>query len=157
MPEIPIGPEAGFFRKLLKDLLRSPERVGEDAVASEATLSQMLAEDARTEAASRVGAAAVPDLHGKSLKAAEDVLTGHKFAFAKETGGGYRCYASPDGSEIWIRPDGEVVRTGPKVDPGPNQKNYRDRYDQYGNRLPRHDEHGNPLNNHSTGERVKRP
>jgi hypothetical protein len=157
VPEIPVGPEAGLFRKLLKGLLRVPKNAEKDVAASEATLSQKLAKDAQTEAASRVDAAAVPNLHGKSLRAAEDVLTGHKFAFAKETGGGYRRYASPDGSEIWIRPDGEVVRTGPKIDPGPNQKNYRDRYDQYGNRLPRHDEHGNPLNNHSTGERVKRP
>ncbi|GAA0354611.1 hypothetical protein NE235_36235 [Actinoallomurus spadix] len=102
-------------------------------------------------------AAQVPDLTGKSLEEAERELAEHGFTFKREAPSGYRLYVAADGSEIWIRPDGEVIRTGPKIDPGPNKRNYRYRYDQNGNLLPRNDANGNPLNNHNTGERVIRP
>lgn len=84
----------------------------------------------------KVGAAKVPDLNRKSIEGAERELAKQGFKFRSETKGGYRRYDSPDGSTIWIRPNGEVVRLGSKIGQGPNQKGYYPRYDRYGNRTP---------------------
>ncbi|MEU6748497.1 PASTA domain-containing protein [Spirillospora sp. NPDC046719] len=94
-----------------------------------------------------IGAARLPDLNGKSLEEAERELADQGFTLQGETADGYRHYTNPDGSEVWIRPDGEVQRLGPKIDPGPNQKNYHPRYGPDGLRTQQH----------STGERVIRP
>jgi len=64
-----------------------------------------------------------------------------------ETAGGYREFEHEDKSKIYIRPDGEVVRTGPKVQiPDENKRGYR----------PRVDQHGKITQDHSTGEIVNR-
>lgn len=47
---------------------------------------------------------------------------------------------------FWIRPNGEMQRLGPSIDPGPNKKNYR----------PRYDADGQITQEHSTGEMVTR-
>ncbi|WP_040793486.1 hypothetical protein [Nocardia paucivorans] len=90
--------------------------------------------------------AKVPDLHGHTLERAEAEMSRSGFTFKSETAGGYRRYRAKDKSEIWIRPNGEVQRFGPKVSPGPNQKSYRPRY------LPG----GTETQEHSTGEMVIR-
>lgn len=92
------------------------------------------------------GAASIPNLHGKSLDEAEMQIFGQGFKFKSETGGGYRRYDHSDGSVLWIRPNGEVQRIGPKIDPGPNQKNYSQRYGP----------DGQVTTEHSTGEVVAR-
>jgi hypothetical protein len=94
-------------------------------------------------------ASRLPNLNGKSLSEAEETLRSEGFEFVNETAGGYRKYRAADGSEVHIRPDGEVVRLGPKIDPGPNQKNYAPRYGPDGQRLA-------PDQDHSTGEMVSR-
>jgi hypothetical protein len=71
------------------------------------------------------------------------------FEFVNETAEGYRKYRAADGSEVHIRPKGEGIRLGPKIDPGPNQKNYAPRYGPDGQRLA-------PDQDHSTGEMVNR-
>jgi hypothetical protein len=88
----------------------------------------------------------LPNLHGQSLADAEAVLGNSGFRFVNETAGGYRKYTHADGSEVWIRPNGEVIRLGPKVDRGPNTPNYRDRYGP----------DGQITDLHSTGEIVTR-
>ncbi len=93
-----------------------------------------------------IGATRVSNLHGKTLKEAEQELSRQGFKLKSETKGGYRHYKHEDGSEIVIRTNGEVQRLGPKINPGPNEKNYKPHYDQYGNRTQ----------NHSTGETVRR-
>ncbi|WP_369252060.1 polymorphic toxin-type HINT domain-containing protein [Streptomyces sp. R41] len=92
------------------------------------------------------GVTGISNLHGKSLADAELDMFGQGFSFASETKGGYRRYDHPDGSQIWIRPNGEVQRLGPSIDPGPNQKNYRQRYGP----------DGQVTQEHSTGEMVIR-
>lgn len=89
---------------------------------------------------------AVPDLHGYAIDRVEATMRGAGFSFRSQTSGGYRRYTAGDGSEIWIRPDGEVQRLGPKVSPGPNQRSYRQRYGP----------DGAVTKDHSTGERVSR-
>lgn len=91
-------------------------------------------------------AARVPDLSGRTLAEAEAELTAQGFRLAGQTKGGYRHWRHPDGSDIWIRPNGEIQRLGPKIDPGPNSKNY----------APRYDRTGNPTPNHHTEEYVQR-
>ncbi|WP_110945800.1 hypothetical protein [Streptomyces avicenniae] len=71
------------------------------------------------------GVTGLSSLRGRSLADAEQDMFGQGFSFTSETGGGYRRYGHSDGSQIWIRPNGEVQRLGPSIDPGPNQKNYR--------------------------------
>ncbi|WP_406516078.1 polymorphic toxin-type HINT domain-containing protein [Streptomyces sp. NBC_00873] len=92
------------------------------------------------------GVAGISNLHGKSLADAEQDVFGQGFSFTSETKSGYRRYDHPDGSQIWIRPNGEVQRLGPSIDPGPNQKNYRQRYGP----------DGQVTQEHSTGEMVIR-
>ncbi len=87
----------------------------------------------------------LPSLHGMAASTAERTLASAGFRFAHQTGGGYREYKHPDGSVVWFRPDGEVVRTGPRI-PGASGKKYRRRYDQ----------HGKQTDLHSTGETVTR-
>jgi hypothetical protein len=88
----------------------------------------------------------LPDLSGKSLADAEKNMLDRGFSFKNETKGGYRRYTHPDGSTVWIRPNGEVQRIGPKIDPGPNLPNYSKRYGP----------DGQLTGDHSTKEFVKR-
>jgi RHS repeat-associated protein len=88
----------------------------------------------------------ISNLHGKNLAEAEQAMFGQGFSFTSETKGGYRRYDHSDGSQIWIRPNGEVQRLSPSISPGPNQKNYRQRYGP----------DGQVTQEHSTGEMVKR-
>jgi hypothetical protein len=67
-------------------------------------------------------------------------------AEVRTTAGGYIRYKFPDTSEVWIRPNGEVVRL-PRHEYGPQgQRIHR------GVRL---DENGVPTSTHTTGERVE--
>lgn len=109
------------------------------------TVGRALGKDIKA-AAGDLGVARLPDLNGKTLKQAERELNREGFTFRKETKGGYRHYVNADGSQVWIRPDGEVQRLGPKIDAGPNQKDYRQRYGP----------DGRVTQSHSTGERVRR-
>ncbi|WP_216905939.1 PASTA domain-containing protein [Nocardia noduli] len=97
-------------------------------------------------AATSSAAAKVPNLQGKTLDEAERAIENQGFTQKGETTGGYRRYVHSDGSQVWIRPDGEVIRLGPKVDPGPNAKNYH----------PRIGPDGQLTDKHSTGETVIR-
>lgn len=74
----------------------------------------------------------LPNLTGKTRLEARIVLSNHSFQFKSYTAGGYETYDHPDGSAIHLRPNGEIVRTGPKIR-GNNGKYYRRRYDQFGN------------------------
>lgn len=87
-----------------------------------------------------IAAQKVPDLDGLTIDTAEAMIKDAGFEFHHETRGGYREYRHRDGSGIWIRPSGEVVRLGPR-----NGK-YRQRYNSDGNQTDRH----------STGETIKK-
>jgi hypothetical protein len=91
-----------------------------------------------------VGAQNVTDLTGKSREEAVDELEESGFEHQGETEGGYDKWYHPDGSRIQIRPNGEVVRTGPKTTPEEGGKKYRPRYDQ----------NGNKTDSHNTGEKL---
>ncbi len=66
------------------------------------------------------------------------------FDYQSTSKGGYVRYKHPDGSEVYLRPNGEVVRLGPKVTPSGGGKPY----------APRVDSSGNRIDTHSTGEYV---
>lgn len=85
----------------------------------------------------------LPDLSGVSSLLAAEKLDDAGFVFRKQTAGGYRRYVHEDRSEVWVRPNGEVIRLGPKIKSG-LAKGYHHRYDQRGERTPLH----------STGERI---
>lgn len=62
------------------------------------------------------------------------------------TAGGYTHYRFPDGSEVFIRPDGRVGRVAaPQYDPVTGQRTNR------GQRL---DQDGRPAASHDSGDRV---
>ncbi|NOT57319.1 MAG: hypothetical protein HOP18_22175 [Deltaproteobacteria bacterium] len=67
-------------------------------------------------------------------------------AEARMTAGGYTRYQFPDSSEVWIRPNGEVVRLP--------WREYDDR-GQRTNKGARLDETGAVTSLHTTGERVE--
>jgi hypothetical protein len=93
-------------------------------------------------------AAAIPDLSGKT-RAEADALLRSQGATVKTTGGGYTHYIFPDRSEIWIRPDGEVIRLeAPRYGPTGVRINKGQRLGPNGELLPR-----TPASHH-TGERV---
>lgn len=91
----------------------------------------------------RCAAQKLPDLSGKSAVQAAEALDDAGFRWKSETKGGYRRYVHADLSEVWIRPNGEVIRLSPKIKRG-LEKGYHHRYDQNGNRTP----------SHSTGEKI---
>lgn len=82
----------------------------------------------------------LPDLSGRSFTTAIRWILRDGFLFHNATAGGYREFRHPDGSTIWIRPDGEIVRLGHKV----TGTKYRQRYDQW----------GSPTASHNTGEKI---
>ena len=59
---------------------------------------------------------------------------------------GYTRYKFPDSSEVWTRPNGEVVRL-PRREYGPQGQRI--------NKGERLDENGAPTSVHTTGERVE--
>jgi len=77
-------------------------------------------------------------------------------ATVKTTPDGYTQYKFPDRSEVWIRPDGEVVRTpAPKYGPDGSRINRGLRLNKDGSLLRTRDEFGNQIpGTHSTGEMV---
>jgi len=74
--------------------------------------------------------------------------------YTKTTRGGYQEWRHPDGSSIWIGPDGEVDRFLPKIQPDPTKKGYQPRIDQYGNRIPNLP---GTSGGHHTGEKINLP
>lgn len=89
----------------------------------------------------------LPKLTGKTRSQAIAILNDRGFQFTTRTAGGYETFEHPDGSRIHIRPNGEVVRTGPKIR-GENGKSYRRRYDPSGNQI----QFIPGTNTHQTGE-----
>jgi hypothetical protein len=71
----------------------------------------------------------LPNLQGMSRADAHIAIRNKGFQYHGTTSGGYVRYRHSDGSEIWIRPNGEVMRLGPKPPGQPN----RPRYDPSGN------------------------
>jgi beta-lactam-binding protein with PASTA domain len=86
-----------------------------------------------------VGHPPLPNLSGLSKEAAREVLEKNGFKNRGTTPGGYEKWYYPDGSRVQIRPDGEIVRTAPKID------GYR----------PRIGPDGARTDSHNTGERVQ--
>jgi len=91
----------------------------------------------------------LPDLTGQTLSAAIAILESYGFQFQTSTKGGYQSFEHPDGSIINIRPNGEIVRTGPQIR-GTEGKTYRRRYNRDGNQIKF--EPG--AKTHNTGEKV---
>ena len=89
------------------------------------------------------------DVTGKILSEAIIILESYGFQFQTSTKGSYQSFEHPDGSIIHIRPNGEIVCTGPKIR-GTDGKSYRRRYHRDGNQIKF--EPG--ANTHSTGEKV---
>ena len=58
----------------------------------------------------------VPYLDGMTFSQAVETLTDTGFQLIKTTPDGYQHFRHPDGSEIKIRPDGNIKRIGPKMD-----------------------------------------
>ena len=84
------------------------------------------------------------DMTGMS-RTAVDAFLRARGANVSRTAGGYTRYRFPDKSEVWIRPDGEVVRLpAPQYAPDGRRINKRTRLDQ----------RGRPTTMHNTGERV---
>jgi len=94
-------------------------------------------------------ASEIPNLSGKARSAADELLRS-RGATVKTSQGGYAEYKFADKSEVYIRPDGEVIRTAaPQYGPDGARINKGQRLDQNGVPLPRSDPQS-----HNTGERV---
>lgn len=78
------------------------------------------------------------DLTGKPHPVVLGRLKTAGFVCHSTTVGGYTLFRHPDGSELWIRPSGEIVRLGPKIMTTDKSRMYRPRYDQHGNRTESH-------------------
>lgn len=89
----------------------------------------------------------LPNLTGKPKSEALVILANYGFVFKTKTEGGYETFEHSDGSAIHIRPNGEIVRTSPKIK-SDRHKIYRRRYDQFGNQI----EFIPGANTHNTGE-----
>lgn len=87
-----------------------------------------------------IAAQSLPDLTGMSEPDALREIERAGFSFHSQTAGGYRQFRHPDDSVVWIRPDGEIVRTGPRQvsSASSSGKKFRPRYDQLGDRTEQH-------------------
>jgi len=93
----------------------------------------------------RPAAQSLPDLTGKTSVEADQELEKAGFKQGKTTAGGYQHWKHSDGSEIWIRPNGEIVRVGPKIKSTNTGKLYSPRFGPDGRQLK-------PTDSHNTGE-----
>jgi len=84
-------------------------------------------------------------LHGMSRMEADEFLRALG-AEVRSTAGGYTRYKFPDSSEVWIRPNGEVVRLP--------QREYNQQ-GQRTNKGVRLDTNGALTSTHTTGEKVE--
>ncbi|WP_341734903.1 hypothetical protein [Microcoleus sp. EPA2] len=91
----------------------------------------------------------LPDLTVETLSAAIAILETYGFLFQTSTKGGYQSFEHPDGSLINIRPNGEIVRTRPKIR-ATDGKTYRSRYNRHETKIKF--EPG--AKTHNTGEKV---
>jgi RHS repeat-associated protein len=66
-------------------------------------------------------------------------LRSQGYQYHHTTQGGYVLYRHPNGSQVWIRPNGQVIRTGPPVTPSGGGRPYRPRVDASGNPITTHD------------------
>lgn len=89
------------------------------------------------------GATRLPDMTGKTRLEAVQELEGKGFRYKSTTAGGYRQFVHSDGSIVWIRPNGEVTRSGPEI-LSKEGKKYRPRFDQNGRKIN--------ADEHNTGE-----
>ncbi len=86
------------------------------------------------------------DLTGKTRAEAEQALKDAGFEHHSTTSGGYTRYRHPDGSDVWIRPNGEIVRTPPRqYAPDGRVSNKGERFGP----------DGRPTSQHNTGETLK--
>ena len=84
----------------------------------------------------------VPDMTGMTQAQADELLSKNGFTLKSISEGGYATYKAADGSKVTVRlSDGRVTRTA-TVDPGPNQRNWTQRYGP----------DGHPTTSHDTGE-----
>ena len=60
------------------------------------------------------------------------------FTYHATTKGGYVRYTHSNGSNVYIRPNGQVLRTGPPRTPAGGGKAYNPRVDAFGNRIQSH-------------------
>src|SRR5262249_39102874 len=74
-------------------------------------------------------AARLPNLQGMSRSDAHITIRNRGFQYHGTTRGGYVRYTHADGSEIWIRPNGEVMRYGSPIEGRPGHP----RLDRFGN------------------------
>ncbi|MEV7885231.1 PASTA domain-containing protein [Streptomyces sp. NPDC088357] len=82
----------------------------------------------------------IPNLNGKTLEEARTEIEQAGFVFRSESQSEYIRYRHEDGSEVWIRPDGEVMRLAPKVRPASGEgKSFHPRLDPEGNVTQQHD------------------
>jgi hypothetical protein len=90
-------------------------------------------------------AARVPSLRGLNQTAADNLLGKHGFELKSiSNSGAWATYKHPDGSTVSVElGNGRIVRTS-MVDPGPNAKNFPQRWNPDGTRTGEHD----------TGERL---
>lgn len=100
---------------------------------------------------SQVAAQTLPNLNGKSQEEAEQELNDAGFIQGNTSAGGYARWRHPDGSDVYIRPNGEVIRLGPKVAPTGGGKMYHPHYDPDGQITQEHNT-GETINNGSNAE-----
>jgi RHS repeat-associated protein len=82
-------------------------------------------DDANSGNAAGSAAEQCPALSGKTRAEAKDELEKLGFKDNGTSGGGYDKWYHPDGSRIFIKPDGSVSRTGPKIqNPDPNKRGH---------------------------------
>jgi hypothetical protein len=85
------------------------------------------------------------DLSGKTREQARQEFIKEGFEYKGRTPGGYEKWYHPDDSRVQIRPNGEIVRTGPRRQSEGGGPAYRPRIGPDGKSTP----------SHNTGERVE--
>jgi hypothetical protein len=88
----------------------------------------------------------LPDLTGKTRPEADKALTDAGFKHTGTSAGGYENYQHPDGSRVYIRPNGEVIRTPPPEYAADGSRS---------NKGARVGPDGEPTDKHNTGEILK--
>ena len=94
----------------------------------------------------------VPDLGGMTPEEATGAITDAGFGGA--SAGENKTHKHPDGSRITVKPDGTIIRTGPRTKAGSTKKDGRSG-NPSGYR-PRVDSDGQPTGDHNPPEKIEK-
>ena len=136
-----VGPNVESFPKnpcgggLIPPFLESDQSSGSGDLDPMITDPNRLLPPSRQGVGGTGAASELPPLNRRTRDGIRDILNDSGFQRRPDTAGGYERWYHPDGSRVWIGPDGHIRRIGNKQPVGPGGKRIRPSLNDQGQRV----------------------